>query len=248
MKKILAVYAIILLLFQSQVSKAEVESLLQTYPTFNADYGFTEYYDALKVEQGGLFRIWSVQSKAQLSEMLPTLCQMEVDRMKTFHPEFLTDLSLLSSLMRQRYGIPDDAAMTENDAIQLAREWMQNHTEQGNETVDQCTAYTAYLIDGTAQWAVSFYDKGSLIAETRMDAHSCVFSQIGRVTAEQMVFAQSEALGAPSAFSLRDLFARATYDFKAQVWTFNYYTDPFDAGVNYHVDEVQMVAIPGSNG
>lgn len=233
---------------QNQAAQAESLSLLQTYPTFTADYGFAEYYDDLTTEQGGLFRSWPVKSKALLSAMLPTLCKMEVERMKTFYPDFLVELGLVSSLMRQKYGLPDDAAIPESEAIRLAAEWLQNHSELGKDAIDQFTVNTAYLIDGTAQWAIYFYDKSSLIAETRMDAYSGAFSQIDRVTAEQMVFARSEALGAPSAVSIRDLYSRAVYDFSAQFWTFSYYTDPFDAGFTYRMDDVQMIAIPGSNG
>lgn len=228
--------------------QAESLSLLQSYPTFTADYGFAEYYDDLTADQGGLFRSWPVESKALLSEMLPTLCEMEAERMKAFHPGFLVELDLASSLMRQKYGIPNDTAVPENEAVRLAKQWMQNNSELSEDAIDQFTVNTAYLTDGTAQWAVYFYDKSSLIAETRMDAYSSVFSRLDRVAAEQMIFARWETLSAPSAISIHDLYSRASCDFSARLWTFTYYTNPFDAGFCYHVDDVQRIVIPGTNG
>lgn len=218
-------------------------------PIFTYQYGFSEYYEELKENNGGLFRSWSPEDKAELYAMIPSLVELERERVQTISPEFRPDLSVLASLSTKEYVYPITGMLKESEAVALAKTWVVSEQLITSSELDEMIISVSFIAnDGVPVWNIAFYDKALLKSDTFINATTGVFSIIDCQTALRMIYDYSEKVGYPEAVALSDLFYKPTYNFDTNTWTMCFISDLNDAGIVYYVNDKNSEIIPGSNG
>lgn len=228
---------------------AEAEDCSLVMPIFTSNYGFYEYYNNLKEQNGGLFRSWSPENKAAMYTMIPTLATMENERVRSINPEFHPDLSILSSLYTREYVSPLPGTITESDAINLAKQWVINRQLVDSRELDNTIISVSFLANnGIPAWNIAFYDKAILKADTFLNAYTGEFSLVDCSEVLQWIYDYSKEHSLPQDISLSDLFYKPSYDFQSKIWTVCFVENLYDAGIVYYINDSTHQITPGPNG
>lgn len=220
-----------------------------TMPLFTSNYGFYEYYNDLKEQNGGLFRSWSPEDKATIYAMIPALATMEEERVRSISPEFSSDLSILSSLYTREYTLPLPDAITESEAISLAKEWVVNKQLLDPMELDNTIISVSFLANnGIPAWNIAFYDKAILKADTFMNAYTGEFSIADCQEILLWIYDYSEKNSLPRDICLSDLFYKPSYDFQSNLWTVCFVENLYDAGIVYYINDSTHQITAGPNG
>ena len=218
-------------------------------PAFSSEFGLYEFYDSLKEKNGGQFRNWTPEKKAEFYELIPLLSSMENERVHQINKDYHADTTLLASIYVQKYIYPNEKMISLSDATSMASHWASSRHLIEEEDIPFYTI-TAGCIQQSIEpeWSIGFYNKSRHLAEVRMNAFSGEFPEIDVIQATNMIIEFSVDEGIPTDIQLSDLFAGAGYDYDKKIWTFVFIDSLDDAGITYYIDEETMKVIPGPNG
>lgn len=218
-------------------------------PEFTEYYGLNEYYDHIKELNGGLFRFWSPENKAEFYRMIPTLWQMEEKRVFSISEDYRPDLSVLSSISVRHYICPDDSMIPQDRAIEYATRWVLNNNYLSEDELDECSISVSCIqLTNDCEWSVGFWDHSIEKVTVHMNAFTGEIPLLDEVQVKNLVIHFSEAVGAPSAIKLSDLFYGAGFDYINHQWKFIFIDHLDDGGIVYIVEDLTMEVVPGANG
>ena len=127
---------------------------------FSEQYGLQDYYDILKEKNGGLFRNWSPENKAQFYEMIPALVQMEEERIHNINKEWSPDVTFLISIMAQPYIFPDEKMINQADAIRMATQRaIDCHFISAENLGNYIITISCVKMSIEPEWSIGFYEK-----------------------------------------------------------------------------------------
>lgn len=163
------------------------ETIAQRY--WNADSGLDDFYNTLE-QTHGAFRYWSPERKHWFTSMLPTLKELEAQRIETYHPEWINASVLwLDRLLVHRYGLPDENSLSEETAKAKAIEWVIAHQLLSADDIASGRISSNFYCDDPSQpmWVFKFYQYGGKrAAETWMTGSDGVFAQCNAVDIEDI--------------------------------------------------------------
>ena len=128
--------------------------------TYNDSYSLDNYYDELRWIYKGLFRNWPIEDKAWFASVLPAHCTLEKFRVLWKHPEWaVPEIHFAQPILMHHHGIPDEKAIPENTALQLAKDALVQTVQTDLEKINACMISTFYYLDqpNQPQWVFQFW-------------------------------------------------------------------------------------------
>lgn len=231
------------------ITHPEREGLTIEIPTFTENYGLNEFYEQMKELNGGLFRRWSPENKACFFCMIPTLRQMEEQRVLSISEYYRPDLTVLASISARHYIYPDSSMIPQNTAIEYAKQWALENDYLSEGDINDCSLSVSCIqLTNDCEWSIGFWNRTVNIATVHVNAFTGEIPMIDELKAKGLIFRFSEEAGIPSAIMLSDLFYGAGFDYTSHQWIFVFVDSLDDAGIIYVLDEPTMRVIPGANG
>jgi len=142
---------------------------------YNDLYSLDNYYDELRLIYKGLFRNWPIEDKAWFASILPAHCTLENFRVLWKHPEWAApEIHFSQPILMHHHGIPDEKAIPEKKALQLAKDALVQTAQADLEKLNACIISTYYYLDqpNQPQWVFQFWDKSQKINEVWIDAYT----------------------------------------------------------------------------
>ena len=100
--------------------------------TYNTDYGYDDYYSDLMALFGKMFGDWTVEQKAWMTSVAESHWELETYRQYCINPEWHpSSLFIERSLERERCGMPDENSISEEEATQIATQFIEETLPSG---------------------------------------------------------------------------------------------------------------------
>ena len=161
--------------------------------TYNDEYSFEEYYDELKLVHGGLFSSWAIEEKSWFSNIIPAHWTLEQFRVPHYNKGWIPHYPLFAKpIEAHTHGLPDDEAISQEDALQKAKKWLLESNRMDATTLAEQSVDIYYYVDDpqTPQWVFRF-SKQLITTEVWMNAYS---GDIYNMTSDQVLAKAKEWL------------------------------------------------------
>lgn len=234
-----------------------LEAIAQVY--WDADNGLNEFFNSLELTHGA-FRYWSPERKYWFTSMLPALIELEDQRIKTYHPEWIdTSKVWFHRLLAHRYGLPDENNLSEEAAKAKAVEWVTEHQLLSADDMASCQISSNFYCDDPSQpmWVFKFYGRGGKrVAETWMTADDGVFAQNNaldiREIAEEYLLSTHPVV-AGEEFTAQDLdycYVDTFFHPETSMWTIQIVSPNFNCDWTIQIEDTtrQVVDMESGNG
>lgn len=142
---------------------------------YNDLYSLDNYYDELCLIYKGLFRNWPIEDKAWFASILPAHCTLENFRVLWKHPEWAApEIHFSQPILMHHHGIPDEKAIPEKKALQLAKDALVQTAQADLEKLNACIISTYYYLDqpNQPQWVFQFWARSKKLNEVWLDAYT----------------------------------------------------------------------------